>query len=68
MDPPESIAGGGFDYVLVAAVDYIAAGMLEKKILDLGIEKNRILKVTVPENREALLMQFLAAGKENTYA
>ncbi len=59
VDPAENITRIPYDYVLTAAVDRVSSGLLEKKLLDLGVHNDRILKVTVPEERENLLARFL---------
>ena len=54
-----SIASLTYDYILVATVDPIVAQNIRKKLLGFGVSKERILTVTVPEDREQLINRFL---------
>ena len=55
----ESITGLDYDYVLVATVDARVAESIRTRLLDLGVSRNRILTVNVPEEKEELLARFL---------
>lgn len=59
VDPVESISSQTFDYVLIATVDHIVADSITKRLLNLGVRREQILTITVPENKEELLMRFL---------
>ena len=59
VDPVESITGLDYDYVLVATVDARVAESIRTRLLDLGVSRNRILTVNVPEEKEELLARFL---------
>lgn len=59
VDPVENITGLEYDYVLIATVDMAVSGNIKKRLLDLGVSRERILEVSVPENREQLINCFL---------
>lgn len=59
VDPVESITHLEYDYVLIATVDSIVAGNVTKRLLDLGVSGQKILTVSVPDNKTELLSQFL---------
>ena len=59
VDPVESITGLAYDYILIAAVDSVVAEHVRKRLLDLGVSKDTILTVSVPEERSKLLECFL---------
>lgn len=59
VDPVSIITSIAYDYVLVATVDTVVAENMRRKLLDLGVSKDRILTVTVPEDKEQLLEHFL---------
>ena len=59
VDPMESVTSLSFDYVLVASVDGLVADKAKRKLMDLGVESNKILGITVPEDKEAILNRFL---------
>ncbi len=59
VDPVESITSLSFDYVLIAAVDGTVAWNVEKRLRALGVGRNKILTVTIPENKEDILRRFL---------
>lgn len=59
VDPVESITKLAYDYVLIAAVDEGVKSQIISRLLGLGVEKNKILGICVPEEREELLKQFL---------
>lgn len=59
VDPVECIANIDFDYILTATVDPVLTAFIISRLENLGVERNRILTVTVPEEREELLEQFL---------
>ncbi len=59
VDPVESITGLRYDYVLIASVNETVAEKIRARLLDLGVSDNRILTVTIPDNKEELLARFL---------
>jgi hypothetical protein len=59
VDPVESIAGITYDYILVATVNDVVANTVITRLQDLGVSRNRILTISVPEDREALINRFL---------
>lgn len=59
VDPVESISSQSFDYVLIATVDQLVAESTTKRLEGLAVKQEQILTVTVPENKEELLKQFL---------
>lgn len=59
VDSVESITRLTYDYVLIATVDSNVAGRVRKRLLDLGVSSERILRVTVPDNKEKLIDRFL---------
>ena len=59
VDPVESVTTIACDYILVATVDSSVAEQVKKRLLDLGISANRILTVSVPEEKERLIERFL---------
>lgn len=61
VDSVESITKTDFDYVLIASVDSLFSNKAAERLMDYGIERSKILTVTVPdkEDREELLKQFL---------
>lgn len=59
VDPVESIASIDYDYVLIAAVDPIVAQNVKKRLLDLSVSAEKILAVSVPDDREGLMSRFL---------
>lgn len=62
VDPVESITGIGFDYILVATVDPVQGAGIVSRLQGLGIEREKILTVAVPDRREELLDRFLDAA------
>lgn len=59
VDPVESITGLSYDYILIATVDERLAGCITKRLLDLGVAKDKVLTVTVPDNKKELVQRFL---------
>lgn len=59
VDPVESLGSQDFDYVLIATVDSRVAEKVCDRLTGLGIDEEKILTVTVPDNKEALLRKFL---------
>lgn len=59
VDPVEAITSRSFDYVLVASVDGLVADKAKRRLMDLGVGSNKILGITVPEDKEAILNRFL---------
>ena len=59
VDPVESITKITFDYVLIASVDPVTVESIIYRLLDLGVERRKILTVQVLDERKGLLEQFL---------
>lgn len=59
VDPVRSIASLLYDFILIATVDPIVEEQIKKKLLDMGVGKEKILTVTVPKDRERLVKRFL---------
>ena len=59
VDPVESITGLSYDYILIATVDSCVGERITKRLLDLGVSAEKVLVVSVPEDREQLTGRFL---------
>lgn len=60
VDPVQTVTAGGFDYVLIATVDYRLAEIIRNRLLDLGVSTELILTVQCQKAlREKLLQQYL---------
>ena len=59
VDPVESVTSLSFDYVLVASVDGLVSDKAKRRLMDLGVGSNKILGITVPEDKESILNRFL---------
>ncbi len=59
VDPVESIASVSYDYVLIATVDSIVADRVKKQLADYGVSQEKMLTITVSEDKEQLLNRFL---------
>lgn len=59
VDAVQSITGLSYDYILIATVDSIVAETVIKRLLDLGVSRNKILTVVVPDDRCSLIKRFL---------
>lgn len=59
VDPVQSVSSLAFGYVLIATVDGLVAEKVERRLMDLGVSRNKILKTVVPEKKEDLLKRFL---------
>ena len=59
VDPVEAITSLPFDYVLVASVDGLVSEKANRRLMDLGVGSNKILGITVPEDKESILNRFL---------
>jgi glycosyltransferase involved in cell wall biosynthesis len=59
VDPVERITGLNYDYVLIASVNEIVVGNIKARLRDLGVSENKMLTVTIPEDKEELLKKFL---------
>lgn len=59
VDPVESITTITYNYILIATVDSTVAEWVKERLLDLGISANKILTVSVPEEKEQLIERFL---------
>ena len=59
VDPVESITGLSYDYILIATVDGLVAEKAERRFMDLGVSKDKLLTITVPDDKESILDRFL---------
>ncbi len=59
VDPVESITGLSYDYILVATVNSTVSEAITKRLLDLGVSREKILTISTPDNKEVLLNRFL---------
>ena len=59
VDPVESISKLEYDYVLIATVDGLVAESMIQRLEKLGVSRDKILTLTVSENKEKLLECFL---------
>lgn len=59
VDPIESIKELDFDYVLIAKADQYLADEIQARIMDFGVNPEKILTVTVPAEKKQLLDRFL---------
>lgn len=59
VDPIDSITSLKFDYILIATVNSSIADTIIKQLLNLGIEKNKILVASISEDKESLLRRLL---------
>ena len=59
VDPIESVSSLSFDYILIATVDGLVAEKAKRRIMDFGVSKDKLLTITVPDDKESLLNRFL---------
>ena len=59
VDPVESVSSLSFDYILIATVDELVAVKTERQLMDLGVSKEKLLTITVPDEKESILDRFL---------
>lgn len=59
VDPVESVASLSYDYILIATVDGLVAERAERRLMDLGVSKDKLLTITVPDDKESILSRFL---------
>lgn len=59
VDSIESIINLKFDYILIAKVDSYVVNDLIRKLLNLGVSRDKILTVVVPKDKEKLINSFL---------
>lgn len=59
VDPVETITQQNYDYVLIATVNTELAEEIRERLLDYGVSGEKILQVSVPKERAALLASFL---------
>ena len=59
VDPVESIGRLSYDAVLIATVDSFFAERAKVRLLDIGVPRNQIKTICVPENRKQLTDWFL---------
>lgn len=77
VDPVESITILSYDYILIATVDQLVAEKISARLRKLGVMQNKILTISVPDNRASLIKRFLdvdaikmgeAKRKEETFS
>lgn len=59
VNPVESIKGLSYDFILLATVDSLVAEKVRRRLMDLGVNRNKILATTVPKDKEQLITRFL---------
>ncbi len=59
VDPVQSITSVSYDYILIATVDSTIAENIIRRLLDFGVIREKILTITVPDDKEDLLKHFL---------
>ena len=59
VDSVESIVSVSYDFILIATVDGLVAESVKKRLLDFGVSKEKILTVTVTDDKEQLIDRFL---------
>ena len=59
VDPVENTTSLFYDFILIASVDSLVAERIKRRLMDYGVSPNKILCITVPEEKEMLLMRFL---------
>lgn len=59
VDPVEDIAKDSFDYVLIATVDGGAAEGIARRLVSLGVGREKIRTMREPEDKEELLKRYL---------
>lgn len=66
VDPVESICSLSYDYVLIATVDDVIADRVMSRLANIGVSREKMLTITVPNDREGLLERFLDIGLIST--
>jgi len=59
VDPVENITDLEFDYILVATVDGMVAEKIKDRLADYGINREKMLTITVKKDNDELLAHFL---------
>ncbi len=59
VDPVENISSLSFDYVLLATVDSVVAERIKSRFVDLGISRDKMLTITIDQDKDELLTRFL---------
>lgn len=59
VDPVGSISSLSYDYVLIATVDGVVADKVISRLADFGVSKEKMLTITVENNKDELLNRFL---------
>ena len=59
VDPVQSVSSLSYDYILIATVDGLVAEKAERRLMDLGVSKEKMLTITVPDDKESILTRFL---------
>ena len=55
----ENISSLSFDYVLLATVDSVVAERIKSRFADLGISRDKMLTITIDQEKDELLTRFL---------
>lgn len=59
VDPVEKISSLTYDYVLIATVDGAVAKSVVRRLENFGVGREKMLTITVPNNKNNLLSRFL---------
>ena len=59
VDPVQSVSSLSYDYILIATVDRLVAERAERRLMDLGVSRDKMLTITVPDDKESILTRFL---------
>jgi len=59
VDPVQSVSSLSYDYILIATVDGLVAERAERRLMDLGVSRDKMLTITVPDDKESILTRFL---------
>lgn len=59
VDPVETVTKLQFDYVLIATVDSMMSDRIKNRLVDFGISRDRMLTITVNQEKDRLLDRFL---------
>lgn len=59
VDPVESISSLSYDFILIATVDKAISESVTKRLFNLGVAKEKILTVAVPDDRKSFIKYFL---------
>lgn len=63
VDPVEAVLTREYDFIIIASVDELVTKRVIERLLSLGVSSDKILTVTVPDERTELLKSFLSTNK-----